>query len=60
LAFIKDKKLFPLSLYLPMLDISNVEIMLTAAIVTLIPAVFVFIIGQDFLEQGIIATALKE
>ena len=60
LAFIKDKKLFPLSLYLPMLDIKNADIMLTAAIVTLIPAVFVFIIGQDFLEQGIIATALKE
>lgn len=60
LAFIKDKKLYPLSLYLPMLDIKNADIMLAAAIVTLIPAVFVFIIGQDFLEQGIIATALKE
>ena len=60
LAFIKDKKLFPLSLYLPMLDIKNADIMLTAAVITLIPAVFVFIIGQDFLEQGIIAAALKE
>ena len=60
LAFIKDKKLFPLSLYLPMLDISNAETMLVAAVITLIPAAFVFIIGQDYLEQGIIASALKE
>ena len=60
LAFIKDKKLFPLSLYLPMLDISNAETMLAAAVITLIPAAFVFIIGQDYLEQGIIASALKE
>lgn len=60
LAFLKDKKLFPLSLYLPMLDISNAETMLAAAVITLIPAAFVFIIGQDYLEQGIIASALKE
>lgn len=60
LAFIKDKKLFPLSLYLPMLDISNAETMLAAAVITLIPAAFVFVIGQDYLEQGIIASALKE
>ena len=60
LAFLKDKRLFPLSLYLPMLNLSNAEIMLAASVMTLIPAVFVFIIGQDYLEQGIIASALKE
>lgn len=60
LAFIQDKKLYPLSLYLPMLDISCGTMMLAAAVVTLIPAAFVFIIGQDHLEQGIIASALKE
>lgn len=60
LAFIKDKSKFPLSLYLPMMDLSNAEIMLAASVVTLVPAVFVFIIGQDYLEQGIISSALKE
>lgn len=60
LAFIKDKGKFPLSLYLPMMDLSNAEIMLAASVVTLVPAVFVFIIGQDYLEQGIISSALKE
>ncbi|MDO5559942.1 MAG: carbohydrate ABC transporter permease [Oscillospiraceae bacterium] len=60
LAFIKDKKLFPLSLYLPMLDAVNSEKMLAASVITLIPAAFIFIIGQDYLEKGIIASALKE
>lgn len=60
LAFLKDKSKFPLSLYLPMMDLSNAEIMLAASVITLIPAVFVFIIGQDYLEKGIISSALKE
>lgn len=60
LAFLKDKSKFPLSLYLPMMDLSNSEMMLAASVVTLLPAVFVFIIGQDYLEQGIISSALKE
>lgn len=60
LAFLKDKELYPLSLYLPMLDLSNAELMLAASVITLIPAAFVFAIGQDYLEQGIISSALKE
>lgn len=60
LAFIKDKEQFPLSLYLPMIDLSNAEIILSASVITIVPAVFVFIIGQDYLEQGIISAALKE
>ncbi len=60
LTFMKNKRLFPLSLYLPMLSADKGEMMLAAAIVTLIPAAFVFIIGQDELEQGIISSALKE
>lgn len=60
LTFMKNKRLFPLSLYLPMLSADKGEMMLAAAIVTLIPAAFVFIIGQEELEQGIIASALKE
>ena len=31
-----------------------------ASIVMLIPAVFVFIMGQDYLEQGIIYSGLKQ
>jgi len=60
LAFLKDKSKFPLSLYLPMMDSGRAEMLLSSSAVTLIPAVFVFIIGQDYLEQGIISSALKE
>jgi multiple sugar transport system permease protein len=60
LAFLKDKTLWPLSLYLPSLNLSQAEMILSASVITLIPAVFVFIIGQDYLEQGIISSALKE
>ena len=60
LAFLKDKKLYPLSLYLPILDMDNVEMLLAASAVTLVPAAFIFVIGQDYLEQGIISYALKE
>ena len=59
LTFIKDRKLYPLSLYLPMLGKLSGS-MLAASAVTLIPAVFVFIIGQDRLETGIISSAVKE
>ena len=60
LAFLKDKELFPLSLYLPSIGLENSQLLLTASAITLIPSAFVFIIGQDYLEQGIIASALKE
>ena len=31
-----------------------------ASMVALIPAVLVFFAGQDYLEQGIVSTAVKE
>ena len=33
---------------------------MAASVITLIPAVFVFFIGQDYLEQGIVASGMKE
>lgn len=60
LAFLKDKSLWPLSLYLPEIDLAQAGIAFAASVITLIPAVFVFIIGQDYLEKGIVASALKE
>jgi len=60
LTFLRDKTKYPLSLYLPTLGADRGELLLAAAAVTLIPAVFVFVIGQEELERGIIASALKE
>ena len=59
LSFIRNRRLYPLSLYLPMLGRLSGP-MLAASAVTLIPAAFAFIIGQDKLEAGMIASAVKE
>lgn len=60
LAFLKDKTLWPLSLYLPEIDSGQAGIALAASVVILIPAVFVFLFGQDYMEQGIISSGIKE
>ena len=60
LAFLKNKELWPLSLYLPNISLDNAGTAFTASVVMLIPAVFVFLSGQDYLEQGIVASAIKE
>ena len=60
LAFLEDKALWPLSLYLPEITWAQAGYAFTASIITLVPAVFVFVWGQDYLEQGIIFSGLKE
>lgn len=60
LAFLEDKALWPLSLYLPEISWQQAGFALCASFVTLIPAAFVFVLGQDYLEQGIIYSGLKE
>lgn len=60
LAFLRDKILWPLSLFLPEISLGEAGMALTASVITLIPAVFVFIMGQDYLEMGISASGLKE
>ncbi len=61
MTFLKDKSLYPLSIFLP--DITNVGksgMTFAASVVTFLPAVLVFLVGQDYLEQGIMAGAVKE
>ena len=60
LAFIREKALWPISLYLPEIGMKQAGSALAASVIVLIPAAFVFVIGQDYLEQGIIATGVKE
>lgn len=60
LAFIKEKSLWPLSLYLPEIDASHAGIVFAASVITLIPAAFVFAMGREYLEQGIVASGVKE
>ncbi|MCM1175532.1 MAG: carbohydrate ABC transporter permease [Blautia sp.] len=60
MAFLEEKALWPLSLYLPEITWAQAGYVFGASIITLIPAVFVFVWGQDYLEQGIIFSGLKE
>lgn len=60
LAFLEDKSLWPLSLYLPEIRLDQAGYSFVSSVITLIPPVFVFLIGQEYLERGIIASALKE
>lgn len=60
LAFIRDKSLWPMSLYLPEIESSQAGIALASSVIVLIPAYFVFALGQDYLEQGIISSGIKK
>ena len=60
LAFLENQALWPLSLYLPEIGIDQAGYSFVASAITLIPPVFVFLMGQEYLERGIAASALKE
>lgn len=60
LTFLKDKSLWPLALFLPNIGLEKAGIAFASSVAVLIPAVFVFLLGQDYLEQGIAAAAVKE
>lgn len=59
MAFLEDKTLWPLSLYLPEIGPDQAGYSFVAAVTMLIPAVFVFLAGREYLEQGITASAVK-
>lgn len=60
MTFLKTKSLWPLALYLPEINLEQAGAAICASFVALLPAVFVFISGQEYLEQGIVASAIKE
>lgn len=60
MVFLKDKKLQPLSLYLPQLQKDHLGFTLCSCFVTMIPALLIFGMGQRYMEQGITEAAVKE
>lgn len=60
IAFLREKALYPLSLYLPEIDLGQTGFALCASFAALLPALFLFMAGSDYLEQGIAAAAIKE
>ena len=60
LTFLKDKTLWPLSLYLPTVTADNAGVSLVASVIMLVPALLIFLFGQKYLEQGITAAGMKD
>lgn len=60
LTFLKDKSLWPLSLYLSDIASDNLGVSLAASVIMLMPALLIFLAGQKYLEQGIIASGMKD
>ena len=59
MTFLKTTAKFPLSLFLPQISMEQAGMVLAASLVMLVPAMFVFFAGQDYLEQGIAVSGLK-
>ena len=59
LTFLQTKSLWPISLYLPNIEINKVGIAFVVSVIAMIPSLLSFWYGQDYLEQGIMASAVK-
>jgi multiple sugar transport system permease protein len=59
LAFIEDKSLWTLSLYLPEISWTQAGEAFSAAVFMIVPAVFVFLMGEDYVEKGIVYSGVK-
>lgn len=60
MTYLRDKSLWPLSLYLPEIGPEQAGFAFCASLVALLPALLVFLAGSDYLERGIAAAAVKE
>ena len=60
LTFLKTQSLKPLSLYLPQITASEASVSFAASVVMLLPALLLFFFGQEYLEQEIAASGIKE
>ncbi len=60
MLFLKSKELWPLSLFLPQIKAGRAGFAFCASLMAVLPAIFVFLSGQDYLEQGIASAAAKE
>lgn len=59
LTFLKDKSLWPLSLFMPDIASGSGGLYLAASVLMIIPSMLVFLFGQMYLEKGIRASGLK-
>lgn len=59
MTYLKTEARWPLSLYLPQMVSAETASAFAASIVTLLPAVLLFLSGQEYLEQGIAASKME-
>lgn len=59
MTFLKTKSLWPLSLFLPEITKQNAGFALCASFFIVLPAILVFMCGQEYMEQGISFVAIK-
>lgn len=60
LIFLKNKQLWPLALYLPEISPDRAGFAICASFVAMLPVLLLFFSGQEYLEAGIVASAIKE
>lgn len=60
MTFLKTESKLPLSLYLPEITAAQEGVAFAASVVMMAPAVLGFLWGQEYLQQGITASGLKE
>ena len=60
MTFLTTRSLWPLSMYLPTITPETAGSVFAASVIGMIPAVLVFLAGQEYLEKGIMAVAIKQ
>ncbi len=60
ITFLKNKALWPLSLYLPGIAIEKLGVAMVASVIAMMPALLFFLFGQKYIEDGIVASGIKE
>ena len=60
MTFLRDPGRWPLSLYLTQIGQSNIDVAMGASVITLLPALLVFIYCESYLIRGIQMSGLKE
>ena len=60
MTFLKEQRLWPLSLYLPDITADKAGAAWSASVIMMVLPVLLFLVGQETLEQGIAASGIKE
>jgi len=59
MTFLKDRSIWPLSLYLPQIASERLGLAMAASLMMIVPSALIFLFGQKYLELGIQSTGVK-